>query len=77
MADLPTCPKCQAEMARGFIPDHSYGASVVGEWYEGEPSKAFFAGIKVPLHRGFPIAAFRCVKCRYLELYADKQFGAK
>ena len=71
------CPKCQGEMVQGFIPDHTYGALLVGSWYEGQPKKSFWVKTKKPLTEGTPIGAFRCAKCGYLEFYSNAKFAAK
>jgi predicted nucleic-acid-binding Zn-ribbon protein len=72
------CPKCQNEMAQGFIPDAVVGGVVVGYWAEGQPMRAFFGGLKnAPNIGGIPIGAFRCVKCGYLEFYADQKYAAQ
>jgi hypothetical protein len=68
------CPKCQSEMAQGFIPDRA----VVSSWVEGKPEKAYVGYLKnVPPAGGIPIGAFRCASCGYLEFYADQKFAAQ
>jgi predicted nucleic-acid-binding Zn-ribbon protein len=72
------CPKCQAEMVQGFIPDYAQGAQkVVASWVEGQPKRSWFAGTKVPMEGGLPIAVFRCTGCGYLEFYANRKFAAQ
>ena len=71
------CPKCQTEMARGFVPDYSRGAILVGNWQDGHPEKSFWSRTKAPLADGIPIAAFRCPSCCFLEFYAGSKFAAQ
>lgn len=72
------CPKCNGQMAQGFVPDYSYGAVVVGAWHGGLPKKSFWSRTKVPrAGTGMPIGAFRCEECGYLEFYADAKFAAE
>jgi hypothetical protein len=78
MAYTPTqCPKCNGQMAQGFIKELAYrqlrGAS---SWLPGPPRWSFWYGA---LGRGksVPIGAFRCESCGYLECYARAEFSAK
>jgi hypothetical protein len=70
------CPKCDGEMVQGFVPDYSHGAALVGRWLKGPPKKSFWTRTKAPYDSGFPIGAFRCQKCGFLELYSDPKFAA-
>jgi hypothetical protein len=70
-----TCPKCQGDMAQGFIPDHVLGETRVGKWIEGMPRKSFWQGTKGSQEESIPIGAFRCSQCGYLELYARGEFA--
>lgn len=71
------CPKCGGEMVRGFIPDYSQAAVLVGSWQEGQPKKSFWTRTKVSYAEGIPIGAFRCRGCGFLEFYADSSFKAE
>jgi hypothetical protein len=71
------CPKCKGNMVGGFIPDVTYGGFIVTGWHEGDPKKSFWMRTKVSLEDCVPIRAFRCSGCGFLELYADKKFGAQ
>lgn len=64
-------------MVQGFVPDYAPGGPVVESWQKGPPKKAFWTRTKAPLTEGIPIGAFRCVKCGYLEFYANVNFVAK
>jgi hypothetical protein len=72
------CPKCDGTMLQGFVPDATYGAVLVSQWYQERPKKGFFGwSTKAPRSRGVPIGAFRCESCGYLEFYADAEFAAE
>lgn len=70
------CPKCQGFMVQGFVVDHTHGGQTVSAWVEGAPVKSFWMGIKVS-GRAFPIGAFRCDRCAYLEFYARHRYAAQ
>ncbi|MHA2297648.1 MAG: hypothetical protein ACXAEU_13815 [Candidatus Hodarchaeales archaeon] len=60
-------------MVEGFIIDIRYGGETVSSWYQGKPKKSFWTGLKIKRDQLHPISAFRCEKCGYLELYAQKK----
>ena len=66
-AVVHTCPKCGGIMQMGTIPDWGYGCIRNQFWVEGQMEFGFFGGLKNPQ---FPIQAFRCEQCGYLELFA-------
>ncbi len=68
------CPKCKGEMERGWVPDRSYGVTLVEAWYPDRPKKSFWTRTKAPLAEGVLIRAFRCQNCGFLEFYADPEF---
>jgi len=72
-----SCPKCNGDMAQGFIPDFSYGTCHVGSWHEGQPKKSVWTGTKAPVSGGIPIGAFRCKGCGYLEFYSNECFASE
>jgi hypothetical protein len=69
-----TCSKCQTEMEVGYVPDRSYGPTLLPTWYGGVPEAAGFwkaSGIRRVLYSdGVPLSAYRCPKCSFVELYA-------
>ncbi|HVK14004.1 MAG TPA: hypothetical protein VM597_35000 [Gemmataceae bacterium] len=71
-AEAKACPKCQGQMVRGFL----LGGPLIASWFEGEPRKGLLGNIKLP---GPPLtsAAYRCVECGYLELYAGQEYDPK
>jgi Domain of unknown function (DUF6487) len=64
------CPKCQAKMEAGLIPDEGYSHTFRSKWVEGIPEKGFFFGLKLKGRRQFAITTYRCTACGYLESFA-------
>jgi hypothetical protein len=58
-------------MEEGFIPDFSYGATLLGSWAEGEPEKGWTGSVKMKGRRKLDITTYRCTSCGYLESYAN------
>jgi hypothetical protein len=71
MAD-PVCPKCAGTMEAGVIPDMGYGRVWVSGWIKGG-DKGPLGGLKMWGKARFEIAAYRCVKCGYVECYAKSE----
>ncbi len=75
-AELKTtsCNKCHTAMEVGYVPDRSYGPTLLPTWYSGVPENAGFwksSGIRRVLYQdGVPLTAYRCPKCSHVELYA-------
>jgi len=68
----PRCPKCQKTMERGHIPDRGRNQVFQSGWSHGEVQRQrFFGGIKFRPKEQFPLTAFRCPSCGYVELYAQ------
>ena len=72
MADFrPVCPKCNGAMERGHIPDMGHGEILESRWAPGVPERRrFFGGIRWKPETQTSLAAYRCVSCGYVELYA-------
>ena len=66
------CPKCDGTMQLGFIPDATYGSTVVAGWYPGRPQKSFWQGTRVDREEIVAIDAYRCPGCGFVEFYAIK-----
>ena len=66
----PSCSKCPGPMVEGIIPDSSYAALLRSAWVEGKPEKNLLGSLKVKGKRTFPVVAFRCDRCGFLESYA-------
>lgn len=60
------CPKCNAEMEEGFL-----AGQRVAEWIEGPLEKSFWLAFKIHGRKRRTIRTFRCVKCGFLESYAN------
>ncbi len=69
------CPKCQGEMTIGYIPLMSgsiYPAG--GIWIGAKPDyRAFPLDISDEIEK-YEVATYRCVKCGYLEWYAETRY---
>ena len=76
MENQVKCPKCEGDMAKGFVLDYAQSAVVVPTWHEGSPKKSFWRITSMPESRGIPIAAFRCSGCGFVEFYSHNHFGA-
>ncbi len=68
----PDCPKCNARMEPGFMPDSTWGGEIPPTWVAGRPTKAWhgLGALKTKGQARYPVAAYRCPKCGFLELYA-------
>jgi len=73
------CPKCDAEMERGFVLDFIHGRTgrIVSQWAAGVPHSSIWTGTKMPEVDLIPIGAYRCSACGLLECYARSEFAAK
>jgi hypothetical protein len=72
MSTTKRCPKCQTGMERGFTPDFSYGAVLLGSWVDGEPAKGLLGNLKLKGRRKIDIVVYRCAGCGFLETYAPE-----
>lgn len=69
----PTCPKCAAAMAPGFLIDKGTpggGGASAPEWAGGAPEVSFWTGLQLRGRERHPVTTFRCPACGYLESYA-------
>lgn len=65
------CSKCGGELQSGFLLDRGdLEVRHPAVWVAGPPKKSLWMGTKIEGREKFEIAAKRCVKCGYLELYA-------
>ena len=66
------CPKCNASMEEGFIPDRGDKSVLqTTEWYEGLPERSrWFGQLKIKNKRHFQVRSYRCARCGYIESYA-------
>lgn len=66
----PTCPRCRGSMDDGYVADKGHSnVARVPRWFEGPPVAGLF-GLKIKGRPSFPVKAFRCRSCGYLESYA-------
>ena len=68
------CPKCEGVMREGFVPDYTKEEFLAtqlrpGVWVAGRPQSSFWTGTWTGEER-YPVRAFRCDECGYLEFYA-------
>jgi predicted nucleic-acid-binding Zn-ribbon protein len=63
------CTKCGSAMAGGYLMSTDGAHNTVGEWVEGRPEKRWW-GLNLKNRRRYPVAAARCQRCGFLELYA-------
>lgn len=71
------CPKCNSLMDIGFMADQSDGfLTRVATWVAGEPEKSFWSGVKISDAVKYPVLTYRCVRCGFLENYADMRVKA-
>jgi hypothetical protein len=67
------CPRCRGAMAPGYVLDHGdHNARRVAHWVEGTPEKSFWVGLKTADRAVLPVTTYRCVRCGYLESYANR-----
>ena len=70
------CPKCNKQMAEGYILDEGRNASRPITWIEGKPEQKKFMGVIIDFElekkdrANLKVQTFRCVGCGYLESYA-------
>ena len=71
--DSQFCIRCHGPLEPGFIADFQRGNSVMkpSEWVAGTPQHSFWTGTWTG-DRRYPIQAFRCRHCGYLEFRAGK-----
>ncbi len=72
----PTCPKCSGVMEQGWIKD-AMPMMDVAHWHRGAPQRGLLGGVKSLAGISFPIAAFRCQECGFLEQYARREHEPK
>ncbi len=70
---LRSCIRCQGPLEPGFIADFQRGSSVMkpSEWVAGTRQPSFWTGTWTGDQR-YPIQAFRCRHCGYLEFRAGE-----
>jgi hypothetical protein len=57
-------------MEPGFVVDRAHHSSYrVQTWFEGQPEKSFWNGLKTKGRRHCEVRTFRCTRCGFLESY--------
>ena len=70
MPRAPECPSCRTTLDAGYVLDNSRNMHVPATWVADPPEKGFLGSLKTKGHEQAQVMAFRCPKCRRLELYA-------
>ena len=64
------CIHCESSMEPGYIADRGHGnVTTVAKWIGDAPDTHWY-GLKTRGHDKFPLSAYRCRKCGYVELRA-------
>lgn len=67
------CPKCEGEMLEGFTLEiGTYDSASQETWIAGKPEYEFWTGLKISGRLRYAVTSFRCVKCGFLEQYANE-----
>lgn len=56
-------------MEPGFIVDRQQHGLRTQSWFEGQPEKSFWSGLKTKGRRYREVRTFRCTRCGFLESY--------
>ena len=70
MTQSMRCMKCGGPMEEGFVRDLTHGGTAQAAWVGGKPQRSFWMGIVTKGRDQFPVVAYRCEGCGYLESYA-------
>jgi hypothetical protein len=68
MTDGFSCMRCKGELVEGFVVDNSHLNQYVSNWAEGPPNRTWLGSLKNEMRT---IRTFRCVKCGFLESFAQ------
>ena len=64
------CLRCKGSLEPGFIVDNTQHHSTrTQRWFEGEPEKSFWTGLKTKGLRYHEVRTLRCTRCGYLESF--------
>ncbi|QDT42741.1 hypothetical protein Pan241w_28300 [Gimesia alba] len=71
------CPKCNAEMEKGYLLDSSYGGARKAAWVKGDELPtikitAFPPAVEITGEQ-YELAVYRCPSCGLVETYATEQ----
>lgn len=73
------CPKCSSKMEEGYATEHTTyhvitRVVIQHSWLPGAPALNRYGGIdekRTDATKALPVTMFRCVKCGYLESFAN------
>ena len=73
----PNCPKCQGSMEEGYLMDQGDNAPGQSHWRTRESAPRQLLGfITIQQAKNMlAVTTFRCVKCGFLESYAQPKEG--
>ena len=73
-ADEKSYPKCNLVMLPGFIAELGPAGAAQSEWRQGPFERKIWSehGFKTDGRQHYPIQAYRCPRCGYLECYAQE-----
>ena len=75
--EVKKCPKCQGNMSDGFMIDRGYQFSISPmRWYQGQPVKKLWFGlVRLVWSDRYPIHAYCCDQCGFIEHYVHDRNG--
>lgn len=65
------CPECGGKMEPGAVVDFRRNSPKPSEWVEGQVESSVWTGA-IKNERRLQIDAYRCQRCGYLKLYAER-----
>ena len=51
--------------------DRTQGMNLQSAWVEGPPTSSFWTGLRMRGRERLPVTTMRCIKCGFLESYAE------
>lgn len=70
---LPQCLRCGSDMQQGYVADRAAGGYNPPKWFAGNLATGFLGGIAKAASKPLLVRTYRCVRCGYLESYADNR----
>jgi RNase P subunit RPR2 len=64
------CPECNGNMVEGTMADYRHSTVAPEEWIKGPPEVSWTGTVKN--EERFQVTAYRCTRCGFLKMYADK-----
>ena len=67
------CGKCNVDMEEGFLLEKGdVGVLSPQNWITGKPERSLLTGLKLKGRQVYDVRTYRCIRCGYLESYADE-----